>query len=212
MTETHAASHLVMRSVIDSIEEILGTNGKNSILNYSGFGHLIENPPEYDTEKRMKPEELPKVFIAIREIVGNKGYNSLLRRGGVLSIKNAISKSEPLQALVNLEAEPTEKLNQLYSAYLYNMGLNPDEVMESSPEKCEILIHRRPPYCNECGVVVEDKKILRDITKPGCAFIVGGVKQIGNLRPDLVTVEVEEIKCSLIGDDECLFRINYKIV
>ena len=211
MAETHAASHLVMRSVIDSIEEILGTNGKNSILNYSGFGHLIENPPEYDTEKRMKPEDLSKVFLAIREIVGNKGYNSLLLRAGVLAIKNAVSKSEPLQAIANLEAEPTEKLNQFYSAYLYNMRLNPDEVMESFPEKCEILIHRKP-QCSECGIVVENKNIRKDIKKPGCAFTTGGIEQIGNIRPDLVTVEVEEIKCSLVGDDECLFRINYKIV
>jgi len=86
------------------------------------------------------------------------------------------------------------------------MGLDPAEVLEFFPEKNEIFMHRSPTQCNECWVVFED------VQKPGCAFVVGSLRQMGYLRPDLVTVEVEETKCCLVGDDECLFRIKYTIV
>ena len=54
-------------------------------------------------------------------------------------------------------------------------------------------------------------EIVEEIKRPGCANVLAAVHSVGNLRPDLVTVQAEEIKCSLIGDDECLFRAVYEI-
>jgi len=210
MTENKGLSYVAFMSIIDSMEEIIGINGKNAILRYTGFEKLIGNPLEYTTEKRMTVEDGHKLYMGIREIIGNKGYNPLMYRGGILTTKNVLSHSEGLRALADLEGDALEKLNQLYSAYIYTIGLKPEDVMEFNTEKKEILIHRRPS-CNECDFVLKRKDMLEEIKRPGCANVLAAVYSVGNLRPDLVTVEADEIKCSLIGDDECLFRAVYEI-
>lgn len=52
---------------------------------------------------------------------------------------------------------------------------------------------------------------MEEIKRRGCANVLEAVYSVGNLRPDLVTVQADEIKCGLIGDDECLFRVLYEI-
>lgn len=208
MEEVIGISHLGFKAILDGLEEILGLNGTRSILRYTGFQHLIEKPLEYDLGSRMEIEDTNKLFWGVREIVGNKGYNSLMYRGGILTIKAAHSHSEALQTIVSTEMEPEEKIKQLYAIYLHTIGLNSEEVVEFFPEKKELLIHR--VGCYECGHIFNNQEICKDITRPGCATILGGTHHVGNLRPDLVTVHAEEIKCRLLGHDECLFRVKYE--
>ncbi len=210
MEEYKGMSHLGFKAIIDALEEILGINGTRAILRYTGFQNLIDNPLEYDLEARMEPEDTFKLFLGLRQIVGNKGYNSLMYRGGILTIKSAHSHSEALQSIVNTEMNPDEKIKQLCYLYMYTVGQNPEEVVEFFPEKKELLIHRAG--CYECGYMLNMPEICKDITRPGCATILGGVYQVANLRPDVVTADAEEIKCRFLGDDECLFRIKYKAV
>ncbi len=203
-------SYVAFMSVIDSMEEIIGVNGKNAILRYIGFEKLIDNPLEYTIQKRMAVEDGHRLYMGIREIIGNKGYNPLMFRGGVLATKNVLAHSEGLRALADLKGDGMEKLQQFYSSYIYTIGLTPEEVLEFNTEKSEILVHRRPS-CNECDFVLKRKDLLEEIKRPGCANVLAAVYSVGNLRPDLVTVKADEIKCSLIGDDECLFRVLYEI-
>ena len=119
-------SHVAFRSIIDSIEDILGTNGKNAILKYAGFGEFIENPLEYDNEKRVGIDYTTKLYMTIREIIGSKGYNTLMYRSGKLTTNNVLKHTEGLRALRDLDATFEEKLNQVYSAYIYTIGLTPE--------------------------------------------------------------------------------------
>jgi hypothetical protein len=208
MEEVIGISHLGFRAIVDGLEEILGVNGTRSILRYTGFQNLIEKPLGYDLGSRMEVADTNRLFRGIREIVGNKGYNSLMYRGGMLTIKSAHAHSETVQAIVNQEATPEEKVNQLYSLYLGSIGLNLEQFVEFFPEKREMLIHRAG--CYECGDIFNDREMCKDITRPGCATILGGTYQVGNLRPDLVTVQAEEIKCRLMGHDECLYKVKYE--
>jgi hypothetical protein len=210
MTEAKGITYLGFRSVLDSLDEHIGVNGKNAILRYVGMENFITDPPDYDGDKRLDDAQYKVLWPGIREIVGNKGYNSLIYRAGIMVINTALSHSEGLQAIVNLDVGPVEKMHQAYGAYLYNAGLDPEEVLKVDEDKQEIVIHR--PNCSECENVRKNEQLTRDITKPGCAFIRGAFYQLGNLRPDLFVVEtVSEVKCKLIGDDECLFVIKYEV-
>jgi hypothetical protein len=208
MEEVIGISHLGFRAIIDGLEEILGVNGTRALLRYTGFQNLIEHPLEYDMGSRMELADTNRLFKGIREIVGDKGYNSLMYRSGTLTIKSAHAHSEVVQSIVNSETTPEEKIKQLYSLYLGAIGLNLEQVVEFFPEKKELLIHR--VGCYECGDIYKNREMCKDITRPGCATILGGTYQVGNLRPDLVTAEAEEIKCRLLGHDECLFRVTYE--
>jgi len=106
--------------------------------------------------------------------------------------------------------DPVEKLVTFISAYLYAIGLKPEESMEHSPDKKTILVHR--PECNECIEVSKNEEITRQIKKPGCAFIVGAFTRLGNIRPDLLTAAVEETQCKLMGASECTFKGTYEVL
>ena len=208
VTTNQGLSHIAFKSIIDSIDDIFGTNGKNAILRYAGIDESIITSLEYDTEKKIGIENTTNLYVSVRDVMGTKGYRTLMYRGGILNINYTLELSEKLRALINLETTFEEKLNQVYSAYIKTIGLSPDEVLEFFPEKRNIFVHRRS-YCNECEFMIKDEARLDRILKPGCSHVLGEIHQAGNLRPDLGSVTVEEIKCALIGDDECLFVVHY---
>jgi hypothetical protein len=209
VTTNQGLSHIAFKSIIDSIDDIFGNNGKNAILKYAGIDASIITSLEYDTEKKIGIEDTTNLFMSIRDLMGTKGYSTLMYRGGILNINYTLELSEELRRLIDLEVTFDEKLNQVYSAYIESIGLFPDEALEFFPEKREILIHKKP-YCNECEFVKNDKAKLERISKPGCSHVLGKIHQMGNIRPDLGSVTAEEIKCALIGDNECLFVVHYE--
>lgn len=208
MTKGKSLTHLSYRSVVDAIEDVLGKNGKNSVLRFAGLDWMIENPVDYDGEARVSIEDVTKLFFGVREIVGNRGYDVIMLRGGKSSVKNVLKHSEPMRNLIEMDFDPVEKLKLGYQAYITNAGYDPEKTMEHSSEKNEILIHR--PDCTECEEFIKDKDKLKEFTKHSCSFIRGIMQEIGNCFKE-VTVSAAEIKCRLLKDDECLFRINYKV-
>jgi predicted hydrocarbon binding protein len=193
---------------VDAIEDVLGKNGKNSVLRFAGLGWMIENPVDYDPEARVAYEDVSRLFLGVREIVGDRGYNIIMNQGGKFAVKNIVSHSEPLQQLIEMDFDPVEKLKLGYRAYITNAGYDPETTMEHDSEKREILIHR--PDCTECEELLKDEERLKEFTKHSCSFLRGLMQEIGNCFKE-VTVSTAEIKCRLLGDEECLFRINYKI-
>ncbi len=210
MSEMQGITCLGFRIVLDSLEENIGANGKNAILNYTKLTRFIKNPPEYDTEQRISTEDYQRLWSGVRVILGNKGYNSIIFRTGITLIGDAKKRNPAYQALVESPQEPVEKLVTLLSAYLYAIGMKPEESMEHLPDKKSVIIHR--PQCNECVEICKDSEITKDITKPGCAFIVGAFTELANIRKDLLKASVEETQCKLMGAPECTFRVTYELV
>jgi predicted hydrocarbon binding protein len=206
MSETQGITRLGFRVVLDSLEKNIGANGKNAILNFTKLAHYIKNPPEYDPDQRIPTEEYQRLWSGVRVILGNKGYNSLIYRAGVTLISEGKKSNPAYQALLETPQPPTEKLVTLVSTYLYAIGLKPEATMEHFPDKREIVIHR--PECNECIEVCKNEEITKEITKPGCAFIVGAFTELTNVSVVLKSV-VEETQCKLMGAPECTFRITY---
>jgi predicted hydrocarbon binding protein len=210
MSEMQGITCLGFRIVLDSLEENIGANGKNTILNYTKLDNYIKNPPDYDPEGRIPTEQYQRLWSGVRVILGNRGYNAIVYRTGITLIGDAKKRNPAYKALAESPQEPVEKLVTLLSAYLYAIGMKPEESMEHLPDQKSIVIHR--PQCNECVEVCKDKEITKDITKPGCAFIVGAFTELANVRKDLVKAAVEETQCKLMGAPECTFKITYEVV
>jgi predicted hydrocarbon binding protein len=209
MSDKQSLTHLAYSSVVDAIEEVIGENGKKAVFRFAGLEHLIDNPIDYDTEARVPYEYVSKLFLGVREILGNKGYNAVMYRGGIISVENMVKNSEPLRALIAMDFDPVEKLKMGYQVYVRNSGYDPEEILKHIPESREMLIHRAD--CSECNGLVNKNEIIKDITKPGCFFIKGIMQGIGYCFKEEISVSAEEIKCRLIGDEECLYRMEYVV-
>ncbi len=210
MAETQGITRLGFRIVLDSLEENIGVNGKNAILNFTRLDRFIKEPPDYDPEGRISTQQYQQLWSGVRVILGNKGYNSIVYRAGITLIRDAKKRNPAYQALLDGPQPAVEKLVTLVSAYLYAIGLKPEESMEHLPDQRSVVIHR--PECNECVEVCTREEITMGISRPGCAFIVGAFTELSNARPDLLTASVEETRCKLMGAPECTFQITYKPV
>lgn len=208
MTTANSLTHLAYRSVVDAIEDILGKNGKNSVLRFAGLGWMVEKPVEYDPNARVSYDDVTRLYSGVREVIGNVGYDTIMYRGGTFTVKNILENSEPMRRLVAMDLNPVEKLKLGYKAYITNAGYDPEKTMEHFADKNEILIHR--PDCTECEEILKNGKRLEKISKPSCSFIRGLMFGIGNCFNE-ISVSVDEIKCRLLGGDECLYRIEYEV-
>ena len=209
MTHGSSLTHLAYRSCLDTLEDVLGKNGLHSVLRFANLGEMVENPPDYDPDARVEHEDVTKLFTGVRDILGDAGYGAVMYRGGMKMVKKAVSHSEAVQALIAMDFDPVEKLKLGYSAYLANGGYDPEKIMEHLPEKNEFVIHRE--NCTECDDLIRRLGRPEGITKPSCAFIRGCVKGVGNCFEREIEVSVEEDACRLIGDNECRYRVTYRV-
>ena len=210
MSHGSALTHLAYRSCLDALEDVLGTNGKNSVLRFANLEEMIKNPPDYDPDARVKHEETTKLFSGVREILGNAGYGVVMQKGSLVMVENVVSHSEPLQTLINADINPVEKLKVAYKAYLTIAGYDPEKVMEHLPEQNEIVIHRSD--CTECDDLIRSTDTPNGIHRPSCSFIRGCLAEIGNCFNKEIEVSVVEEACRLIGDDECRYRATYRVL
>jgi len=211
MSQGSALTHLAYRSCLDALEDVLGTNGKNSVLRFANLENIIENPPDYDPDARMKHEDTTRLFAGVREILGDGGYTVVMQQGSVVMVKNVVSHSVPLQTLIDANLAPVEKLKVAYKAYLTIAGYDPEKVLEHLPESNEFVIHR--PDCTECDDVLRScGKMNGSCRRPSCSFIRGCLAEIGGCFNKEVEVSVVEEACRLIGDDECRYRATYRVL
>ena len=208
MSRDNSLTHLAYRSLLDSVEDILGKNGKNSVLRFIKLEDMITSPPDYDPDKRVEYEAVSKLFLGVRDIVGHIGYETIMSRGGVSMVGKMVEHSEALRNLINMDLDIIEKLKIAYSAYVRNAGYDPEEILEFLPDQRQILIHRSD--CTECEEMVHDDQKNIDVKKPSCAFMTGVMKGIGECFTGQIQTSAYEAKCRLMGDDECLFVITYE--
>jgi predicted hydrocarbon binding protein len=209
MTTSTSLTHLAYRSCVDAVSDVLGENGKNSVLRFAGLGDLIENPVDYDPEARVPYDYVTKLFVGVRDVLGDRGYEAVMYRGGAFAIRNIVKHSEPLQNLIAMDFDPVEKLKLGYQAYVRNAGYDPETTLEYIPEENQIVNHR--PDCTECDEVLKISAGKAAFTKPSCAFIRGLLKGIGDCFEKELSVTVVEEACRLVGNDQCRYRITYTL-
>jgi predicted hydrocarbon binding protein len=209
MTTNSSLTHLSYRSCVDAIEDVLGKNGKNSILRFAGLEEMIENPIDYDPEARVPYESIRKLFVGVRDLLGNGGYDVVMYRGGDFAVKNIVKHSVPLQNLITMDFDPVEKLKLGYQAYVKNAGYDPEKTLEYLPEEKQIVNHR--PDCTECDGTLKSDKWAGIFAKPSCSFVRGVLNGVGNCFERELSVTVVEEKCRLVGDAQCQYRITYTL-
>ena len=80
--EEKTVTNLAVRSVFDSLAEIMGENARNIVFRAAGFSRLIEAPPEYDWNKEFTNREQLSIYREIVKLVGAVGSQGILRQIG----------------------------------------------------------------------------------------------------------------------------------
>lgn len=72
----------IARIIIQALEEVMGKNGLNAILNLADLGEYIDNYPPENLEREFDFAELTALLVALEDMYGPRGGRGLAQRAG----------------------------------------------------------------------------------------------------------------------------------
>jgi predicted hydrocarbon binding protein len=205
MTLVTRTDNFLMRTYLETIQTVLGSNGLKSILNYSHLEKYIDSLPPDNNELEIPVEEVQALFRSITELFGGKGARGLQLRVGreishtALEGRPGIAKA--MKLAVKLVPEATkmrfalEKLvEEAGKSYETQLDVPPVELKEEAD--AFFIIHR---------VRFESEGITSET--PVCNVFVGMIQYFmewitGHLH------DVEELECKAMGHPADVFRVS----
>lgn len=205
MSEERKAENFVMRIYLSTIENIVGSNGLKSILNYAHLEKYIDSMPPSNDRLEIPLKDLQIIFHSLYELFGQKGVRGLQLRVGRenarIGIEGRSSLAKPLMVAARLVPETrrmhlllqklVEQSNQIYT---FEMEEPPVELREN--EDHFLIIHKDR---------FESEGITSEV--PVCNVFVGNIQY----AVEWITGHphrVEEIECRAVGHTTDVFRIE----
>ena len=87
---------------IKSLEDVMGKNGLNAILNLAGIPHYVDSYPPDNLEKGFDFAELSAICVALEEMYGPRGGRGLALRAGRATFSDALKNFGALAGVSDL--------------------------------------------------------------------------------------------------------------
>ncbi len=189
------------RIFLNALEEIMGRNGINAILNMAGLPHLIGNMPPDNLNKEFYFAYFSALNQALEEMYGTRGGRGLALRSGRVLFAEGLSSfgafigvSDLAFRVLPLQAKLKAGLPALGG--LFNQ-LSDQVVRVEDPGGDYFLYHiDRCPVC-----------WARTSDRPVCFVAAGLLEESLRWVSGGRTFRVDEIKCIAVGDEACSFAI-----
>jgi predicted hydrocarbon binding protein len=187
---------------LKSLEDVMGKNGLNAILNLAGLNNYIENYPPDNLEKAFDFAELSSIGVALEEMYGPRGGRGLMLRAGRATFADALKyfgalagagdlafKVLPLQAKMRIGLPAMAKIFSQVSDQL--------STVEEKDNELIYTIHKCPCCYGRSGV-----------DKPVCFIAAGLIQESLKWVSGGNEFRVNESKCIALNDPVCEFIIQ----
>jgi predicted hydrocarbon binding protein len=187
---------------IKALEEVMGKNGLNAILNLSGLTHYIDNYPPDNLEKQFDFSELSGIGIALEEMYGPRGGRGLALRAGRATFADALKNFGALagvgdMAFKVLPLQAKLRIGLPAMARIFSQISDQHSTVEEKENEFIYTIHKCPVCWGR-----------HDVDKPVC-FIATGLLQEGlKWVSGGNEFRVNESLCHALGDEVCEFIIQ----
>ena len=205
MSEEVKTDNLIMRVFLETIDNIVGSNGLKSILNYAHLEKYIGNFPPDNDEQEIPVTDLEQLYTALYEMFGNKGAFSLQLRVGRENVHRGLEKRPKIAKTMRIACKIVPENTKI------RLGLeNLKEYMEKGSSN-----HSEVPLVeileqDDCFLLVQRENIMGSkITsdKPVCGITLGIIEAL----VEWITGhshEVKEIECTAMGHPADIFRVS----
>lgn len=189
------------RMVLLALEEVLGQNGLNTVLNLARLSHLSAEYPPPNFVLAVPFDEVTALLVALDEMYGTRSGHLLALRAGRACFKYGI---RDLGALVGLA---DVGLRLLPLSWRVRIG-------------CEVLAEILNRYSDYRVVLRQDNESYLWVTErcgfcwqrqtsyPACALMVGLLQETLYWVSDGRKFAVEEVSCIAMGDATCTLRVG----
>ncbi|MEA3350477.1 MAG: V4R domain-containing protein [Chloroflexota bacterium] len=187
---------------LKALEDVMGRNGLNAILNLASLGNLIDNFPSDNLNKEFDFADFSAINLALEEMYGPRGGRGLALRAGRATFTDALKNFGALAGAGDLAFKvlPLEAKLRIGIPAMAKIFSQMSDQISTVEEKEDIFVYtiHRCPVC--WGRKGEDK--------PVCFVAVGllqaGLKWVSGGK----NFRVNESKCIATDDDVCEFIIQ----
>lgn len=188
--------------MIKALEDVMGKNGLNAILNLAGLNNYIDNYPPDNLEKSFDFADVSSINIALEEMYGPRGGRGLALRAGRSTFADALKNFGALAgagdlAFKVLPLQAKMRIGIPAMAKIFTQVSDQHSTVEEHENEFVYTIHKCPVCWGRTGV-----------DKPACFIAVGllqeGLKWVSGGNE----FRVNESKCIALGDPVCEFIIQ----
>jgi predicted hydrocarbon binding protein len=188
--------------MIKALEDVMGKNGLNAILNLAGLNSYIDNYPPDSLEKTFDFADVSSINIALEEMYGPRGGRGLALRAGRATFADALKNFGALAgagdlAFKVLPLQAKMRIGIPAMAKIFTQVSDQHSTVEEHENEFVYTIHKCPVCWGRTGV-----------DKPACFVAVGllqeGLKWVSGGNE----FRVNESKCVALGDAVCEFIIQ----
>ncbi len=196
----HYANKIV-RISLKALEEVMGKNGLNAILNLAHLPHLIDNPPPDNLEREFDFADFSAINQALEEMYGPRGGRGLALRAGRAAFADALRNFGALAGVGDLAFKVLPlhtKLRIGIPAMARIFSQISDQYSTAKEEEKHFVytIHRCPVCWGRSGLDKPVCFIATGLLQGGLKWVSGGME-----------FQVHETRCCAMGDEVCEFVI-----
>jgi predicted hydrocarbon binding protein len=200
-SEYNYANKIVLIT-LKALEEVMGKNGLNAILNLAHLPHLIDNYPPDNLDREFNFSDFSALNLALEEMYGPRGGRGLALRAGRAAFDDALRnfgalagvgdlafKVLPLQAKLKIGIPAMAKIfSQISDQYT---------TVKEAENEFIYIIHRCPVCWGRTGSDKPVCFVATGLLQEGLKWVSGGNE-----------FRVNESKCCAMDDEVCEFIIQ----
>jgi predicted hydrocarbon binding protein len=200
---TYYYPNKMVRIILLAMEEVMGRNGVNAILNLAQLKHLVNNYPANNFDRRVTFAELGALMRCLDEMYGPRGGRGLALRAGracfkyglkefgpVLGISDLAFRLLPLHMKLKVGADVFAETFNKFSDQIVRLGEAEDRFLWDIV-RCPVCWGRRA-------------------ATPCCFLAVGILQEALYWVSGGKNFEVYETACIACGDEACTIVIEKK--
>jgi len=188
-------------NMLEALEEFIGKNGLNAILNLANLPELIDNYPPDNLSKEFDFADVSAINQAIEEMYGLRGGRGLALRSGRATFDNALRNFGALagagdSAFIELPLRAKLRIGIPAMARIFTHVSDQHSTVDEVDEYFIFTIHRCPICWGRS-----------ELDKPVCFNAVGLLEEALKWISSGSEFRVNESKCVAVGDEVCEFVI-----
>jgi len=187
---------------LKSLEEVMGKNGLNAILNLAGMNNYIDSYPPDNLDKGFDFSELSALGTALEDMYGPRGGRGLALRAGRATFSDALKNFGALAgvadlAFVVLPLHAKLRIGVPAMAKIFSQLSDQLSTVEEKDNEYIYTIHKCPCCWGRHNMDKPVCFISTGLLQEGLKWVSGGNE-----------FRVNESKCIAVGDDVCEFVIQ----
>ena len=188
--------------MIKALEDVMGKNGLNAILNLARLPHLIDNNPPGNLAKEFDFADVSAINQALEEMYGPRGGRGLALRAGRATFADSLRNFGALAgagdlAFKVLPLHAKMRIGLPAMAKIFSQVSDQKTSVEEHENEFIYTIHRCPVCWGRNGA-----------DKPVCFIAVGLLQEGLKWLSGGNEFRVNESKCFAVNDDVCEFVIQ----